>query len=167
MDEKEQRRLDNFRNHLQGKLQLQQATIAFEHAALKPLFLLNGGALVLSLAFLGAILSSAPGGRFQIHDTEMVWWAIFLWGSGLVLAAVCTGLGYLHQLNFFRESNQNTLHRLRLDDGKEEEAAESKTQAKKDGKRAHRQRNWAYGVWFASLAAFLGGIVLGLLGLGL
>jgi hypothetical protein len=59
-----------------------RATAAFEHATLRPLFILNGGALVAYLALLGAGRIDFPIGRL----------AVLAWAIGLIAAAVAAFL---------------------------------------------------------------------------
>lgn len=63
-----------------------RATAAFEHATLRPLFLLNGGALVTYLALYGAL--NRPGGAAAL-DTKFAAVAIGCWVVGLLLAMIC------------------------------------------------------------------------------
>ncbi len=55
------RNLEFLKFSLSHTRDLQKSTAAFEHAALKPLFLLNGGALVVMMAFLGSEAAPRPG----------------------------------------------------------------------------------------------------------
>ncbi len=59
-DEKAQRRIEHFKARLSAGIELQRATAAFEHAAIKPLYLLNGGAAVAMLALYGSIAAKLP-----------------------------------------------------------------------------------------------------------
>jgi len=93
----EQLRLEKYvglRNH---ELELNRATAAFEHAALKPLTLLNGGATVAFLTLLGAVWKEG-----NAPSIEWVGAAIGSWCLGLVLAAVATAFGYFSQRAFTR-----------------------------------------------------------------
>ena len=51
LDDKKE--LEQLKHALSSRRQLREAAARFEHAALKPLFLLNGGGLIVVLAFLG------------------------------------------------------------------------------------------------------------------
>lgn len=155
MDEDElerARELEGFKLRIQSVLILQQATSAFEHAALKPPFLLNGGALIVALPFLGAVAASSDE-RFSIENVDLVWWAIGVWAFGLTLAAIATALGFAHQLNFYSEGTKML--------------AGEKDEADAFAKTATTYRKWAYGCWIFSLFSFLAGVVLGILGLAL
>lgn len=78
-----------------------EATIAFEHASLRPLYLLNGGAVVAVLAFAGGAPQYA-----EAMVRPIVWWVV-----GLVFAALTTFAGYSSQLQFYkrqrREDNED------------------------------------------------------------
>jgi hypothetical protein len=70
-----------------------RATVAFEHAILRPLFLLNGGALVAYLTLFGALRPPTidmAGGKY----------AIFFWVGGLLLATFSACFGALSQSAF-------------------------------------------------------------------
>ena len=51
------------------ELELNRATGAFEHAALRPVVILNGGALVAFLSLLGAVWE--PDNKPAIHDVSV------------------------------------------------------------------------------------------------
>jgi hypothetical protein len=79
------------------ELMLNQATSAFEHAAIAPLLLLNGGGAVAFLTLLGAV--SNPKARFSAS----IDWAIAAavsWGVGLLLAALAASFGLISQRSF-------------------------------------------------------------------
>jgi len=59
-------------------VELVRATVAFEHAAVKPLFILNGGALVVVFALLGAIWND----RGQFAEKRWLVAALVCWGRG-------------------------------------------------------------------------------------
>jgi len=80
---------------------LNQATAEFERAALQPLFLLNGGAVIALLTLLGAILEKAKAGAVTIRF-ELIEVALGIWCAGLAAAAVTTITGYLTQRDFSR-----------------------------------------------------------------
>lgn len=77
--------------------ELTRATAAFEHAAIKPLYFLNGGALVAVLAFTGKCPGMALGIRY----------AMFCWLIGLIFATLTTFAGYFSQLSFYKAYNVN------------------------------------------------------------
>jgi len=80
-----------------------EATVAFEHASLRPLYLLDGGAVVTVLAFAGGAPQYAGG-----IVAPIVWWVI-----GLVFAALATFAGYSSQFQFYKRQG-------RIDKGDEE-----------------------------------------------
>jgi hypothetical protein len=72
-----------------GRL-LTQATIAFEHAAIRPLYLLNGGAVIAALTYAGNI-GKLGGSRL---DFGFLIGALMAWSAGLVAAFAVTAFGY-------------------------------------------------------------------------
>ena len=74
-----------------------RAIAAFEHAAIRPLFLLNGGALVAYLALYGALNRSTSATQFDKSYTIL---AMALWVLGLVFAAICTFTAAKSQFSF-------------------------------------------------------------------
>ena len=102
-------------------------------------FLLNGGALIASLTFLGHIWSAAAqkparGGMIT---------ALLFWAAGLVLAGAATHYGYLSQHNFLKALRRSA-------DGREDQAEQHRTQAEV-------QRDaWKGCVWGSLLAFGLG-----------
>ena len=77
------------------ELELNRATAAFEHAALRHTTLLNGGALVAFLTLLGAIWKDD-----NVPSLEQVGLAILLWSVGLFMAALATVFAYRSQRMF-------------------------------------------------------------------
>ena len=71
-----------------------RATATFEHAALQPLFFLNGGALVATLTLYGALSNRTS------TDFGTLRMAILGWIVGLVLASAAAFLGALSQFSF-------------------------------------------------------------------
>lgn len=107
-----------------------EATVKFEHASLRPLYLLNGGAAVAVLAFSGGAPQFAA-----IMVTPIKFWVI-----GLVFAAFATFAGYFSQLKFYKR-----LGRRRV--GKEDEAIQF-------GKDGANIRRFAYFFGIVSLLLF-------------
>ncbi len=79
-------------------LELIRATVAFEHAALRPTFLLNGGALIAVLTFLGHAWTR-DGSWVAINKVSMIW-AIISWALGVFTAGAATFFGYTSQHEF-------------------------------------------------------------------
>ncbi len=92
------RRLERLRLEHTHSMELLRATVAFEHAALKPPMLLNGGAVVVFLALFGAL--KAKSGDVSVIDENWVLWAILAWIAGLLSGTFATGKGYYSQLAF-------------------------------------------------------------------
>lgn len=90
------------------ELMLNEATSAFEHAAIAPLLVINGGGAVAFLTLLGAVADKQKSGSVHI----VTGWALAAtaaWGLGLVAAACAASLGYRAQRGFSKA------HRLRRD----------------------------------------------------
>ena len=151
MDEAAFRRLEGLKASIASNRDLQQATSAFEHAALKPLFLINGGALVVLIAFLGSDAS-------EKLDTSLALWAIVSWALGLILASASTALAYLSQLAFFNSSSQHILSSNEWDKGNETLAAEHNSNSDRFDREGNTHRDYAH--WFAgiSMVMFLVGV---------
>ena len=86
------------------ELMLNQATAAFEHAAIAPLLLINGGGAVAFLTLLGATADKDAELRITLG------WAvggIAAWSAGLIVTAGAATFGLLNQRAFSKA------HRLR------------------------------------------------------
>src|SRR5512143_171398 len=90
--------IEKFKAKAAHELELTRATAQFEHAAMRPLYLLNGGALIATLTYLGHALGS--------DKPEPTRWAILtalaLWLSGLLFAGLTAQFGYNSQWNFLK-----------------------------------------------------------------
>jgi hypothetical protein len=89
------------------ELMLNQATSAFEHAAIAPLLVLNGGGAVAFLTLLGAV--SDPKARLSASTG----WAIaaaVAWAVGLILAALAASFGLVS----LSAPNVHLLHTARI-----------------------------------------------------
>jgi hypothetical protein len=82
-----------YRARVESGLELFKSVIQSGHAALKSLFLLNGGAAVAVLALVGH-LSTSPIAAGQVNKfaCPLLWFAV-----GLTFAAIASGLTYLVQ----------------------------------------------------------------------
>src|SRR3990172_5283938 len=100
------------------ELELLRATTAFEHAVLKPTFLLNGGALVIVFALLGTIWKD----KGQFAGVDVLILAIGCWAAGLASAAVASVLGYLSQWAFLKARHRKLDSERALDAKHNEEA---------------------------------------------
>ena len=122
-------------------VELIRATAAFEHAVLRVAFLLNGGALIATMTFLGNVWPKEHFARGSIVT------ALLIWILGLVMAGFATHYGYLSQHNFLKAFRRNTEWLEGLD-------GDLKTKAEKHSKDAEDQREtWKFFV-LVSLALF-------------
>ena len=87
--------LEHLKHALESRRQLRQAAMNFEHVALRPLYLLNGGGLVAFLTFLGT--GSTPD-----IDKGWVTGSLVAWLIGLVLAGFTTIFAYRSQFHFYK-----------------------------------------------------------------
>jgi hypothetical protein len=78
-------RVEAYRAVRAHEIILSEATAKFEQAALAPLIVLNGGAVIAFLTLLGALLGKDSGRRPQLVLSAI---AIATWGIGLVAAAL-------------------------------------------------------------------------------
>ncbi len=132
-------KIEKFKADASHELELMRATIQFEHAAMRPAYLLNGGALIASLTYLG-------------HRHDLTMWAIIvavaLWLFGLLSAGLATQFGYKSQWSFLKAYRQKI-------DGNDA----GKLQFSQNG-HCHRSK-WSVCI-FASLACFGAGSVFAL-----
>lgn len=99
-----QNRLEHLK-HLYGlEYEMIRATAAFEHAAIRPLFILNGGALVVYLGLFGAL--NRNDGAAAAIDWSVGRFAAWLWITGLVFAALAVFSGALSQFSFRKLRSQ-------------------------------------------------------------
>ena len=134
---------------------LTQATAALEHAALRPPFLLNGGALIAYVALMGA---TWPGNGAGNHS--LGYWAMLLWCAGLVGAMAATACAYRSQLAFKKEMGRriDVIDHERRGDGAM--ATGHETEAGRQGDRAVTLRGWAEALVVLSVLLFIFGIAL-------
>ncbi len=92
---------DKVAQRSEARIELARQVAAFEHAALKPLYLLNGGGAVALLAFIGQIWSRESADQLTISGIAV---AISFYIFGLIFAAVATLAGYAQQQFFFKAS---------------------------------------------------------------
>lgn len=144
------------------ELMLNQATSAFEHAAIAPLLLLNGGGAVAFLTLLGAV--SDPRARFSASIS----WAIaasVAWGVGLVLAALAASFGLVSQRAFSKRQRieRQEVERLLLRNPLVAEvvAGSAPKDAKEESRNALRQARTNQRLYELSRWASIGGFVIG------
>jgi hypothetical protein len=86
-----------YRAYRAHELELNRATSAFEHAALAPLYLVNGGAVVAFLTLLGA--TSSEQSELQVA-TGWALGAAIAWSLGLLAVTLAARAGYESQRGF-------------------------------------------------------------------
>ncbi len=96
-DYKDGHRLEIYKERYKHELLLNEHTAAFEHAAVRPAILLNGGAIVAFLTLIGSVWKSGTQ-----PNLDLVGVALAIWCIGLVTSSVATGLGYVSQRAFTR-----------------------------------------------------------------
>ena len=163
MNEEEavQARLERRRFHYNQSLEVLRATITFEHAALRPAYMLNGGALIVFLALFGAVITSKD--TSHILNEPLAVSAIVAWVLGLIGAASSTVFGYYSQLAF-RHEGDATMHARRLwEEGKRARVRSRLKEARKQGRRGKRQRRCAEIAILISGLFFLAGFALAVL----
>lgn len=82
--------------------ELQKATSEFEHASLKIILVLNGGAAIAALACFGNLVDRGTTFEFRVWAVS----AMLSWAAGLVAATVATRFGYLSQHKFYKAANR-------------------------------------------------------------
>jgi hypothetical protein len=131
--------IEKFKAEAAHELELTRLTAQFEHAAMRPLYLLNGGALIATLTYLGHALSD--------DKPQPTPWAILtamaLWLLGLFFAGLTAQFGYNSQLNFLKA------YRRKLD--QEDEA--QRTFASKGH---YNRAKWTFFRWVSLLCFLIG-----------
>ncbi len=155
MDERE---LATYKAALEHREGLFRATTVFEHAALKPLILLNGGGILVLLAFLGTVWGKSPA-----PNVLGLGIAVGVWALGLLFAAFATGFGYHSQLAFYKMHSQI----LEIEEGRAENRNVQDNEAGRDKQetRGHCYRIVATALGAASLMAFIVGAFIALVAL--
>ena len=146
---------------------LLRGTIEFEHAALRPFFLLNGGALVVSLAFLSAVLPSEE--LRSSFKTDLMVMAVLAWCAGLVFAVLATGFGYIAQKEYYEGNFHGIQEGLQRDGGNTDLAEAELKETEQLLLAGNSSRKFALAAGVLSLAAFIVGVAFGftaLLGFG-
>jgi hypothetical protein len=96
--------LERYKSEATYQIELLKATVAFEHAALKPLPLLNGGAIIAMLTFAGNTASVTK----PLIDGSALRMAVIAWSCGLVSAVLSLFAGYWSQ-HFFLKSHRREI----------------------------------------------------------
>ena len=163
--EKAQRRLEAFKARLVHLDEVFRATIAIEHAVLKPIFLLNGGAVLVYLTFLGAIIGA---GMKWPNDWLIPILAVVAWCGGLVCAALTSGFTWHSQFNFYKHRGREVAAEQVWDymEGEgAQKAADAQNKLSKDYvDEGNKSRNWAKVFWASSLLLFFVGVGLAMWG---
>lgn len=154
MDEPVKRNLERLK---QIELEMIKATVAFEHAALRPPFLLNGGALVVYLALYGAL---SRGDSASSFDRCYVYWAMSLWIVGLVVATIATGAGFWSQFSFRRHRGQQIKEAEARDQNNPSDADKRKTESERYARYGEISRKAAFVCVIFSVILFISGVIL-------
>ncbi len=129
-----------------------RATVAFEHAALRPLFILNGGALVVYLGVYGALAKSPAA-----IDLSVGKFAVVCWLTGLLLATLVAYLGARSQFAF-RKLRGREVDRAEIDLGLSSKSATEAAEAiGRYGQEANCYRSAAILAGALSVASFMAG----------
>lgn len=142
-------------------VELARATAAFEHAAIKPLFILNGGALVVVFALLGTIWNDS--GKFAEKGWLVA--ALACWGVGLFFAAISAALGYKSQHAFLKHRHRELDAEHARDANNQEEVRQRVCQQEAEGKRGVNLRTQAEVCGLLSVLLFLAGVITGFVAL--
>jgi len=119
-------KLESLKHHYGLEYEMIRATAAFEHAAIRPLFILNGGALVVYLGLFGALRRN-DSAQSNV-DFSVGKFAVILWLVGLVLATLTVFIGAQSQFAFRKLRGQEILQaeiELGLQAGSASEAAQA------------------------------------------
>ena len=133
-----------------------RATNAFEQAALRPLFLLNGGALVVYLGLFGTL--GRPNVARQALDWSLGKQAAIAWTSALAHATLAAYCGVRWQFGFRKQrGTEATVEEVRLGISDKAEG-ELKTKIEVDNAEANRFRRGMIVAGLVSFVLFLIGV---------
>jgi len=155
MPKSKEKELEHYKARQAHRLELIRATIAFEHAALKPAFVLNGGAIAVVFAFLGTIWKQSQ----QIPEARLFVQALGFWGVGLFVSALAWMLGYRSQFAFRKALERKLDAEHATDKGNRNEARSKLVEAENEANRGVRLRAWCEGLVIVSLITFLLGVM--------
>ena len=161
MPKNEEKEIERYKAMQAYQLELVRATNVFEHAALKPPFILNGGALVVMMALLGAIWKD----NGQLAEKGLLVYALACWGVGLFFAAIAAASGYQSQFAFLKARHRE-LDAEHANDARDRiEVRRNLSEQKAEGTRGVNWRTWAKVCVGFSLLLFLAGVVIGVIAL--
>ena len=147
-----------------SELELLKATVAFEHAAIRPLYLLNGGAIIAALTFVGNVGGS---GSASTPVGSAIKLALGMWAAGLVAAFITTTSGYWSQLAFLKEARRRRDAELACIRGDREGAGRQTAKAECFGNRGAAYRRWGYALGALSVGCFIVGVIFAVVALRL
>ena len=159
--EGKEKRPEHINHALESRRQLRQATINFEHAALRVLFLLNGGALIAFLAFLGTDTAK------ELTSKGTTDFALAAWLAGLILGGFAALFGYRSQFQFYKAHGDYQRFQIGLNEYPLEEDRsdqDSLREAREWSEWAHSNRDRAHRFGFGSMLAFTAGAVIAVIG---
>jgi hypothetical protein len=157
MNKNKEKEIERYKAMHAYRLELVRATNAFEHAALKPPFILNGGALIVVMALLGAIWKD----NGQFAEKGLLIYSLIFWGAGLFFAAIAAASGYLSQFAFLKARHKELDAEHAKDARDRNEAHRNLSGQKTGGKLGIFWRAWAKACVGLSLLLFLAGVVIG------
>jgi hypothetical protein len=138
----------------QRSVELLKAKAAFEHAALRPLLLLNGGALIVYLALFGGLRSTDP----SLIDLPFSIAAMVAWVVGWILSFSAIACAYYSQ-KAFEKAQRRRIEALDAEIAGDERLAGNREALRfADDKRGHRFRKWATFLVVISLFVFVIGV---------
>lgn len=134
------------------------ATAAFEHAMLKPLFLLNGGAAVVFLAFIGQVWPQLVStDQLDPNVLSGLTTPLAIWSAGLAFGAIAVFAGYYSQQSFSEQFGGERREEKFRREGNDTLASTHAKTAKFWGTIGTWTRRVGYLFILASLAAFVVG----------
>ena len=141
------------------ELELNRATAAFEHAALKSGIILNGGAATAFTTLIGAINEGTTGNIDQLFG----FLAVGSWTVGLVCAAVAVGLGWHSQRAYTRYMKRQRSALEYQFSGEEHNANFKINESHDDAKVGRRSQENAIRLALAAYTTFVIGVILALI----
>ena len=154
MDQNEEavkRRLERLRFDHVHSMELLRATAAFEHAALRPPTLLNGGALIVFLALFGSLTP-------PFFDEDWAIAALLVWIVGLLSATLATATGYYSQFAFRKAHDRRIEANEAREFSKRLKAIQEKRRARGFLRKGFRRRRCAELSVLASFLLFILGV---------